>query len=91
LPDKIITIGRNAMRTVVVAISSVLMLGAVTPVLAAKVKAMDLHMAAMKAKDPQNFQACVGLARQRGFIQDETDLNRGLMMFIDGCIMGRQH
>lgn len=79
------------MRTVVLAISSVLMLGAVTPVLAAKTKAMDPHMAAMKAKDPQGFQACAELARQRGFMQDETDHNRGLVMFIDGCIMGRQH
>jgi hypothetical protein len=79
------------MRAVVLAISSVLMLGAATPVLAAKVKAMDPHMAAMKAKDPQSFQACADLARQRGFMQDETDHNRGLIMFIDGCITGLQH
>ena len=58
--------------------------------LAASKKSVRTHMAEMKAKDPQNYAACTGLAEQRGFRAD-TETPSGLMMFIDGCIMGKQH
>jgi hypothetical protein len=52
-------------------------------------KGVRAKMAEMKAKDPQNYEACLNLSRQRGFRPD-TETSSGLMMFVDGCIMGRQ-
>jgi hypothetical protein len=46
-------------------------------------------MAAMKAKDAKSYAACLALAVKRGFSSDpETD--DGVMMFVDGCMSGRQ-
>lgn len=85
------------MRTIVLAAAAlavsfttvVLTDGFTTPALAAA-KGIRAKMAEMKAKDPKNFDACLALARERGFRPD-TETSSGLMMFVDGCIMGRQH
>jgi hypothetical protein len=87
------------MRTIVHAITTAITLGAAaamlasTPVLAApSAKSMRAMMNEMKAKDPQSFAACMALARQRGYLGGDTGegMNTGQMMFIDGCLMGKQ-
>jgi hypothetical protein len=59
--------------------------GFTTPALAATAKSIK----AQDGKDPQNYDKCLGLARERGFRPD-TETSSGLMMFVDGCIMGKQ-
>jgi hypothetical protein len=45
----------------------------------------------MKAKYPQSFAACQSLASSRGYrLNDNEYEGRAVMMFIEGCIMGRQ-
>ena len=47
----------------------------------------------MKARYGQTYDQCQALATSRGYILngfDETGENRAIMMFIEGCIMGRQ-
>jgi hypothetical protein len=78
------------MRILTAAIAAVIAAGIATPSFAASKKSVRTHMAEMKAKDPQNYTACMALAEQRGFRAD-TETPSGLMMFIDGCIMGKQH
>jgi hypothetical protein len=77
------------MRTLTAAIAAVLAIGIATPSFAAAKKSVRTQMAEMKAKDPQNYAACMALASQRGFRSD-SETSSGLMMFIDGCIMGKQ-
>ena len=60
-----------------------------TDAVAQSKKTVRAKMAEMKAKDPQNYEACFALARQRGFRPD-SETSSGIMMFVDGCIMGRQ-
>jgi len=82
---------RTIIHTVAAALTLCFAAAVVSPsvVLAApKAKSMRAKMAEMKAKDPQSFAACEALARQRGF--STGDLGTSLMMFIDGCIMGKQ-
>jgi hypothetical protein len=82
------------MRPMVVAVTAVVTMsvaGAVlapSSVLAAPKQSMRTQMEAMRAKDPQSFAACEMLARQRGL--STADLGNNLMMFIDGCMMGKQ-
>ena len=52
-------------------------------------RAMRTMMADMKAKDPQGYAACEALARQRGY-STSGDLGTSTMMFIDGCLSGKQ-
>jgi len=86
------------MRTTILAITAAVTMslgaaalsaGFTTPALAATAKSIKAKMAEMKAKDPQNYDKCLGLARERGFRPD-TETSSGLMMFVDGCIMGKQ-
>ena len=45
----------------------------------------------MKAKYPRSFAACQSLATSRGYrLSDGEYEAKPLMMFIEGCIMGRQ-
>lgn len=47
----------------------------------------------MKVKYGQTFDQCQELATSRGYRlsnQDESE-TRAVMMFIEGCIMGKQH
>jgi hypothetical protein len=45
----------------------------------------------MKAKYPRSFAACQSLATSRGYRLSDGEFEaKGVMMFIEGCIMGRQ-
>ena len=45
----------------------------------------------MKAKYPRSFAACQSLATSRGYrLNDSEYEGRAVMMFIEGCVMGRQ-
>jgi hypothetical protein len=45
----------------------------------------------MKAKYPRSFAACQSLASSRGYRLSDGEFEaRGAMMFIEGCVMGRQ-
>lgn len=49
------------------------------------------HMNQMKSKYPQSFAHCQALASSRGYrLTDGEYEARAVMMFIEGCIMGRQ-
>ena len=49
------------------------------------------QMNEMKAKYPQSFEQCQALATSRGYrLSDGEYEARAVMMFIEGCIMGRQ-
>lgn len=54
-------------------------------------KSAKQMMDEMKAKYPRSFAACQSLATSRGYRLDDTEYEgRAVMMFIEGCIMGRQ-
>jgi hypothetical protein len=44
----------------------------------------------MKARYGQTFEQCRDLAVSRGYRLDEETVDRAVMMFIEGCIMGKQ-
>jgi len=49
------------------------------------------QMTEMKAKYGQTFEACQSLATSRGYrLSDGEYESKAVMMFIEGCIMGRQ-
>jgi hypothetical protein len=49
------------------------------------------QMNEMKSKYPQSFERCQALATSRGYrLSDGEYEARAVMMFIEGCIMGRQ-
>ena len=48
-------------------------------------------MADMKARYGQTFDECQALATSRGYrLSDDEYEGRAVMMFIEGCIMGKQ-
>jgi hypothetical protein len=51
-------------------------------------------IADMKARYGQTFEQCQALATSRGYLliaeDDEGGESRAVMMFIEGCIMGKQ-
>lgn len=54
-------------------------------------RSMKQMMDEMKAKYPRSFAACQSLASSRGYrLSDSEYEGRQVMMFIEGCIMGRQ-
>ena len=49
------------------------------------------HMNEMKSKYPQSFERCQALATSRGYRLTDSEYEaRAVMMFIEGCVMGRQ-
>jgi hypothetical protein len=44
----------------------------------------------MKAKYPRSFASCQALATSRGYRLGDFEEAKLAMMFIEGCIMGRQ-
>ena len=45
----------------------------------------------MKARYGQTFEQCQALATSRGYrLSDDEQEGRAVMMFIEGCIMGKQ-
>ena len=48
-------------------------------------------MTEMKAKYGQTYEQCQALATSRGYrVSEDDNESRPVMMFIEGCIMGRQ-
>jgi len=46
----------------------------------------------MKSRYGQTFEQCQALATSRGYrLSDDEQEGRAVMMFIEGCIMGKQH
>ena len=88
------------MRSMIVAITAVMTVsfatavltaGVATPVFAqtAQTKTVKEKMADMKAKDGKSYAECLTLATQRGFARD-PETNSDAMMFVNGCMAGRQ-
>src|SRR5262245_34212193 len=44
----------------------------------------------MKARYGQTFDQCRDLAVSRGYRLDEETVDRAIMMFVEGCILGKQ-
>jgi hypothetical protein len=44
----------------------------------------------MKATHGQTFDQCQALATSRGYRLNDDEYDRGVVMFIEGCIMGKQ-
>lgn len=85
------------MRSVDLAIVTVLGIGMATPGSAANRIGNQAAWDRDQASDPQSFQSCVDLARQRGFAagQDRNTHKQGgtssVRRFVEGCMAGRQH
>ena len=47
-------------------------------------------MADLRARHGQTFEQCQALAVSRGYRVDDDNIEHSVMMFIEGCIMGRQ-
>jgi hypothetical protein len=77
------------MHTVITAILITLSIGSTA--LAQQQRSMRDVMNEMRAKHGQTFEQCQALATSRGyrFTDDEYE-GRAVMMFIEGCIMGKQ-
>jgi hypothetical protein len=77
--------------TTAIAFGAAAMLASSPTLAAPNGKSMRAMMAEMKAKDPQSFEACSTLARSRGYGGETgSAMNTGVMMFIEGCMMGKQ-
>ena len=83
------------MRATALVVTALMVAGATTSAVAApaSMAQMKAKMAAMQASNPQGFVACQALASSRGYrITQPNDYeSRGLMSFVDGCLMGKQH
>jgi hypothetical protein len=44
----------------------------------------------MKARHGQTFEQCQNLATTRGYRLNDDEYDRSVVMFIEGCIMGKQ-
>ena len=80
------------MRSLVIA-ATLVAIGIAGPALAQQ-KTARAMMNDMKAKYGQTFDQCQALAVSRGFrlneMGDDGSDIRNLMMFIEGCVMGKQ-
>ena len=79
------------MRALIFAITAVATVSIASTALAQQQRNVRDAMNEMKAKYGQTFEQCQALATSRGYrLSDEEQEGRGVMMFIEGCIMGRQ-
>ncbi|ARQ01275.1 hypothetical protein [Pseudorhodoplanes sinuspersici] len=84
------------MRTLIVAITALATVSFATSALAqSQRRSVSEMMSEMKAKHGQTFNDCLNLATSRGFrlsgtSSDDDGQDMAVMMFIDGCIMGKQ-
>jgi hypothetical protein len=77
------------MNALVIAVLATVTIGSAA--LAQQQRSVRDMMADMKARYGQTFDECQALAISRGYrLSDEEQEGRGVMMFIEGCIMGRQ-
>jgi hypothetical protein len=81
------------MRLTIRLIAAALALGLITPVasLAAPAKLTPAQKleARDRAKNPQGFDRCVELAKQRGESVNETEYRHHARAFVQGCMRGK--
>ena len=79
------------MRGLIVAITALGMVSIAGTALAQQQRSVRDMMNDMKARYGQTFEDCQALATSRGYrLSDNEFEGRAVMMFIEGCIMGRQ-
>lgn len=75
----------------VLTIAMLLAVGIGSTALAQQKRTVREMMTDMKAKYGQTFDDCQALATSRGYrLGDNEEEGRAVMMFIEGCIMGKQ-
>jgi hypothetical protein len=73
------------------AIAALVTIGISSTALAQQQRSVRDMMNDMKARYGQTFDQCQALAVSRGYrLSDEEQEGRLVMMFIEGCIMGKQ-
>ena len=73
------------------AIATLVAIGIGSTALAQQQRSARDMMNDMKARYGQTFEQCRDLAVARGYrLDDDDNIDRGVMMFIEGCIMGNQ-
>ena len=79
------------MRSLIVTtIAALATISIATATLAQQRSVRDM-MNELKAKHGQTFEQCQTLATSRGYrVSDDEIEGRAVMMFIEGCIMGKQ-
>jgi type II secretory pathway pseudopilin PulG len=80
------------MRALIIAVTALAMISvASTAAFPQQKPSVRDMMTEMKAKYGQTFEQCQALATSRGYrLSDDEFEGRLVMMFIEGCIMGRQ-
>ena len=72
-------------------IAALVTIGISSTALAQQQRSVRDMMNDMKARYGQTFEECQALAASRGFrLSDDESEGRLVMMFIEGCIMGKQ-
>jgi hypothetical protein len=80
---------KHVMPALVLAI--IVTIGVSTTALAQQQRSVRDMMTDMKARYGQTFDQCQALAVSRGYrLSDDDQDGRLVMMFIEGCIMGKQ-
>jgi hypothetical protein len=81
--------GAQAMRALATGIIVTVSVGSIA--LAQQTRSVREMMNDMRARYGQTFEQCQALATSRGYrLSDDEADGRLVMMFIEGCIMGRQ-
>jgi len=79
------------MRALIVAITALATVSVAGTALAQQQRNVRDMMNDMKATHGQTFEQCQALAASRGYrLSDDEYEGRLVMMFIEGCIMGKQ-
>ena len=75
------------------AIATVFAVGLASPApsFAASKTSASAQAAKDKASNPQSFDACVALAKQRGWNSADRYAGSGVKEFVQGCMDGKQH
>jgi hypothetical protein len=82
---------RHVMRALIVAVTALATISIASTALAQQQQrsARDM-MNDMKARYGQTFDQCQALATSRGYRLNDDEYDRSVVMFIEGCIMGKQ-
>lgn len=80
------------MRALIVAVTALVTFSIAGAALAQQqLRSVRDMMNDMKARYGQTFDQCQALATSRGYrLSDDEQEGRAVMMFIEGCIMGKQ-
>ena len=77
------------MKALVIAV--IVTIGVASTAIAQQQRSVRDMMNDMKARYGQTFEQCQALATSRGYrLSDDEYEGRAVMMFIEGCIMGKQ-